>query len=83
VAQVVISIMAWRSGRVIPRLSAFPTVNILAQCTVEDEVRRLVYQAHGGVGDVDGEKTLIPWLTTLRVRWATPVGASEGLNMFI
>ncbi|KAH8880898.1 hypothetical protein GQ53DRAFT_832908 [Thozetella sp. PMI_491] len=67
IAQLRMSILVWRSTRAIPEITSFPALDLLTQCTVEDETRGVVYQGRSELGN---GAQLMPWLASLRVSWA-------------
>lgn len=66
---------------VVPRLTSFPTLDLLAHCAIEDERRHVVYQGRSSafhdVRDGGGAQR-VRWLATLSVTRASPPAAGGG-----
>lgn len=68
----------------LPDLSSFPALDAFAHCTIEDGRRCVVYQGRSGalLFDPSDGRSLVSWLSELRVRWARPARDEDGLRLF-
>jgi hypothetical protein len=71
-------------GRRLPRLSRFPTLDLFAHCTIEDENRCVIYQGRSGFFPTENSpQSLKKWLSTISIRWSRPHNMEEGgLQLF-
>jgi hypothetical protein len=73
-----------RHGRRLPRLSRFPTLDLFAHCTIEDENRCVIYQGRSGFFPTEhSPKSLKRWLSTISIKWSQPHNMEDGgLQLF-
>ena len=86
IAQAVINLSdhVGRGGR-LPRPSRFPTLDLFAHCTIEDENRCVIYQGRSGFFPTDSsERSLKRWLSTISIKWSRPrnIDDGHGLQLF-
>lgn len=69
------------SGR--PHLSQFPTLDLFAHCTIEDENRHVMYQGRSGFFPADtSQRSLRKWLSTISIKWSKPHNLEDELHLF-
>lgn len=72
-----------RRGSGFPRLSQFPTLDLFAHCTIEDQNRHVMYQGRSGFFPVDtSQRSLRRWLSTISIKWSRPHNLEDGLHLF-
>jgi hypothetical protein len=71
-------------GRRLPRLSQFPTLDLFAHCTIEDENRCVIYQGRSGFFPTeDSPNSLKRWLSTISIKWSQQHNVEDGgLQLF-
>jgi hypothetical protein len=67
----------------IPRLSRFPTLDLFAHCTIEDENRCVIYQGRSGFFPANkSQRSLRSWLSTVSIKWSRSLSVEDGLPLF-
>lgn len=71
-------------GRRLPRFSRFPTLDLFAHCTIEDENRCVIYQGRSGFFPAENSPhSLKRWLSSISIKWSRPHNMEDGgLQLF-
>jgi hypothetical protein len=71
-------------GPRLPKLSRFPTLDLFAHCTIQDENKCVIYQGRSGFFPTENSPySLKRWLSTISIKWSRPHSTEDGgLQLF-